>query len=221
VAEAAEARVTERAILFKGEMVRAILAGTKTQTRRLVGPDFAITGPNPPAPGLFDLYRTRGLGKGWCGAVALDGRGSGATLGPYGMPGDRLWVRETHGWVSGAGRRLVYRADGTPTDRFSGAPIEGMKWAPSIFMRRVDSRLLLEITDVRVQPVQAITEEDAKAEGAEGHHDVSWPGTVRDLGTMGDVRRRNFAVLWESINGERASWESNPWVWAIAFRRIA
>lgn len=190
--------VRERPILFSTPMVKALLAGTKTQTRRVLRErearlvqDVCGGGVEPVVWWPMDLNEPMPC--------------------PYGGVGARLWVRETHGWVSGAGRRLVYAADGAPADRFSGTEIEGMKWAPSIFMRRADSRTTLEITDVRVQRVQEISEEDAIEEGCPGDHAAD-----RDLDAVDEYRR-----LWDSINGKRSPWESNPWVWAITFRRVA
>lgn len=198
--------MTERPILFSVEMVRAILAGRKTQTRRLVGPDFRITGPNP--PGLFDVYRTKGPGKGWCGAFKPNGHGSGASLCPYGVPGDRLWVRETR-WRNGG-----YVA--TEAHNFAN---EGK--IPSIFMRRTDSRISLDLTDVRVQRLQEISEQDAIAEG---HCADPIRGTVN--GALAIIHmyepRRWFSALWNYTNAKRGyGWDSNPWVWALTFQRLA
>lgn len=133
---------------------------------------------------------------------------------PYGQPGDRLWVRET--W-NGDRMDLVYRAthDGPPP---------GGKWHPSIFMPRWASRILLEITNVRVERLNDISEEDAINEGIikdsdgffiasdspEAHHFLRQPHLTA---------KGAFHTLWESINGP-GSWESNPWVWVIEFKRV-
>jgi hypothetical protein len=207
--------MTDRPILFKGEMVRAINEGRKTQTRRVVHhPPFEAT--------------DKGIDIEW--AV-------GNLKCPYGVPGDRLWVRETWGCPSAdhpcvadgrkprPGDRLVYRAN--PADDYqwgAGLPSQGsFCWRPSIFMPRWASRILLEITDVRVQRVQEISEEDAIAEGVAGPFDVGY----KAYRLPGDSKPRYscavaaYAVLWDSINAPRGySWESNPWVWAITFRRI-
>jgi hypothetical protein len=180
----------ERSILFSGPMVRAILAGTKTQTRRGVKRlDVRAGMPQPENDSLLSL------------------------CSPYGQPGDRLWVRETWAWF-GCERlpcEVLYRADGH-TKLYDGYG----RWRPSIHMPRWASRILLEITDVRVERLCDISEADARAEGIKvdecGHaireeDHVAWGGA-----------RSAFADLWASINGPD-SWAANPWVWVISFRR--
>lgn len=190
----------ERPILFSGAMVRAILGGRKSQTRRAVKPQPA-------------------------GAWAAPGRSSC----PYGQPGERLWVRETHApradcwgrWaesvayersVFGPGE-LCYAADG-------GDPfIE--KWRPSIHMPRWACRLVLEVAGVRVERLQAISEGDAEAEGAERDTEPCDHArrSCAEVGCLGPTHRAGFADLWASINGQ-ASWDANPWVWVVDFRRV-
>jgi hypothetical protein len=201
--------LSERPILFNGPMVRAILAGTKTQTRRLVKPQ--------PAEWL-DTHEPTIL----------------PAACPYGVPGDRLWVRET--WSAplkrdGSGYEsagVLYRADPL-WDGMSHGDF-GWDWKPSIHMPRWASRLTLEVTDVRVQRLQDINEEDAKAEGVTPytppHGNISLEQTVPGPGfdgcRLGDQPHRlPFADLWDSINAKRAPWDSNPWVWAVTFRRAA
>jgi hypothetical protein len=169
----------ERPILFSAPMVRALLDGTKTQTRRIIKPNHCV------APSMR-LSMVPGC--------------------PYGVPGDRLWVRETFCPQMNA-------TDRTPFYRSTGDELPSChKWKPSIFMPRWASRITLEITEVRVQRVQDISEEDAKAEGG---------GFIREHPdadeTLSD--KKLFQFLWESISGE-TSWDANPWVWAITFRRI-
>lgn len=183
----------ERPILFSGPMVRAILDGTKTQTRRVVKPQ--------PTAG-FDPYGS---------PMYATPAGPRIIPCPYGIPGDRLWGRETFAQgVEGCDGGISYRAD--HADPKGDGPAHPMKWRPSIFMPRAASRILMEITDVRVQRLQEISEDDARAEGCAPV--VNDDGSV-DCGT----RKTTFSLLWESINGA-GSWHANPWVWAITFRRL-
>lgn len=203
----------ERPILFSAPMVRAILAGTKIQTRRILNPQPGVTvGKTPGTARLVELTKIRRHPR---AAIELDASGTRSSRiyrTPYGMPGDRLWVRET--WADDAeaiydtGRRdTYYRADpGSEENRLfnldCGIPHE---WRPSIHMPRWRSRITLEITGVRVERLRAISFDDAIAEG--------WPpGDAFDPVTW-------YSVLWRDINGA-ASWEANPWVWVIEFRRI-
>lgn len=173
-----------RPILFSAPMVRAILDGRKTQTRRIVTPQPA-------------------------GAWAAPGRRSC----PFGVPGDRLWVRETY---IDLGACFLYRADANAEqDRALVAPRQ--KWRPSIHMPREASRITLEITDVRVQRLQDVSQADAMAEGAPpSHHSIDM--ISRQYGYE-DFSRSWYAQLWEQINGP-GSWDANQWVWAITFRRV-
>lgn len=193
--------MSEYPILFSGPMVRAILDGTKTQTRRVVKlREFDASD----TPGYDWTFRDRralwnDVHTPWLMKHC-----------PYGEPGDQLWVRETwqaHPRYFGTkprdipeGEPLVYRAthDGPP-----GA------WRPSIYMPRWASRLTLDVTEVRIEQVQDINEEDARAEGA--------PPSPLPVITNG--YRLEFRALWDSINGKRSecSWGDNPWVWAITF----
>lgn len=199
----------ERPILFSGPMVRALLDGRKTQTRRVckvrdqrdtsLGAGAFHGGAHNPKYWAF---------RPWNAFELLQGNGDPlpdyALRCPYGAPGDRLWVKETFGWVKGNGRRTVFRADGDPV-RDDGSTIEGMKWKPSIFMPRHESRLTIEVTEVRVERVQDISEADAIAEGCA---ECGW-----------DTARDEFAGLWESINGAE-SWTANPWVWVVSFKAV-
>jgi hypothetical protein len=189
----------DRPILFSAPMVRAILAGTKTQTRRV-------------AKGVHIVHEHTGEAL-----AQLDSAGPRIPC-PYGQPGDRLWVREAHLIVGGADSknpRVVYAATNDGPDAWL-SPV----WRPSIHMPRWASRITLEITSVRVERLQAISEADARAEGVE--YDPGEGGTfhVSGLGhCCSDSAADSFRKLWESINGAE-SWGANPWVWAITFKRI-
>ena len=218
----------ERPILFSGPMVRAILAGTKAQTRRVVKPQ-------PETQHDGEPYWHVGGYRAWPHRSTVDPLRMGGNIlpCPYGEPGDRLWVRET--WVRasklpGQGP-VVYLADGergawvgdgeggrlwvhhgwtvgvtkhSRDGRWTGPP---NRWTPSIFMPRWASRLTLEVTSVRVERLHDITDADATAEGVNGPFDELFTPRFR------------FEKLWESINGEE-SWDSNPWVWVVGFKRV-
>jgi hypothetical protein len=256
--------MTERPILFQGAMVRAILAGTKTQTRRAWR--------NSPPPGVP---------VGWV---------PGETKQPYGWPGDRLWVREAfrildcwnrdspvkvgelclNAGYSRPWAPTQYEADGARVNWMSVGTIPGVptpgKLRPGIHMPRWANRILLEVTGVRVERLQTISEADARAEGiaelvpsakrAEGLTPAALAfaaaATVDDMprasrrrflqgalaAALGFVAspsrpwevvparmeraptgRQLYALLWESINGS-GSWDTNPWVWVVEFRRV-
>lgn len=210
--------MTERPILFSGPMVRALLDGSKTQTRRVV----------------------KGKAFDWLEAyeftpefVALPDN----AMCPYGQPGDRLWVRET--WmdlqgtgieiVTGSRERYAYGAD-TPRGSYGDDQRKcyGLKWRPSIHMPRVASRITLEITSMRVERLQDINEADAAAEGLTfsakarrsedcmGIYELRMPdGKLHFNDNACDL----FRTLWEQINGPD-SWAANPWVWVVEFRRL-
>jgi len=186
--------VKERPILFSGPMIRAILRDRKTQTRRAVNPQ-----PWQEPDGALG-WRSKGDYIEW-----NNGRGD---LSPYGVPGDRLWVRET--WVpTSSEKSCVYRTDFT--DRIGhfwpsiAADPKDVTWKPSIFMPRWASRITLEITEVRVQRVQEISPDDIVAEGIPKHLNAD----------------TEYIRLWDFLNAKRGySWASNPWVWAIGFKRV-
>jgi hypothetical protein len=205
----------ERPILFSAPMVRAILAGTKTQTRRVMPhqPQEILPGY---APKVYWPARDRHMTHGDPDGAAYlqferpgdyDGahvmRGGFGFRCRYGQPGDRLWVREAwrpvHGGYPDQGAR--YRAD---FDR------DQTVWRPSIHMPRWASRTTLEVTGVRVERLQDISEADAVAEGA------AWAacGAPQE-----GSHKAGFAQLWESINGP-GSWDANPWVWVVEFKRV-
>lgn len=197
--------VRERGILFKGHLVRAILEGRKTQTRRVVQPQPV-------------------------GAWAAPGRQSG----PYGRIGDRLWVRETHAIVPATAYRASHD-DGVPLPRavspdgyYWAVYREGWtrsapgRWRPSIHMPRWASRLTLEITDVRVERIHDITAQDAWAEGIRprGVAAHAGDGTTDSVDPQAAVLDE-FRDTWDEINAKRGfGWAANPWVWAITFRKL-
>jgi hypothetical protein len=219
-------RIKERPILFSAPMVRAILEGRKTQTRRVV---------------KDSAWRD-------FGDCDLDGKlvsswGIDKELSAYGNPGDRLWVRETFliGYESDGNGNLIhfdangnelspkafYRATSPDLEWMNddGYHVDATPWKPSIFMPRWASRITLEVIDVRVQRLQEISEADAIAEGceqgltsADADYEVV-KRAVNALGVYSAVAR--YSLLWDSINAKRAPWSSNPWVWAITFKRLA
>jgi hypothetical protein len=133
---------------------------------------------------------------------------------PYGIPGDRLWVRET--LMRPPGTSIAYyAADNVSTGKNGNWSIKRNK-KPSIFMDRLYSRITLEITDVRVERLQEITEEDAEREGAPRYNPCP---TLYPFGYKGEYRN-GFMRLWDSINGRSFLWASNPWCWPISFRRV-
>lgn len=208
----------ERGMIFNGEMVRAILDGRKTQTRRPI--KWKQT--------RFTEIGEREDGSKWPWSEDAEHACDFWHPCPFGAVGDRIWVRETFCTIDdtqyGGGKWVDYRA--TPKFEASHpagwdcAPndAEALKWRPSIHMPRWASRILLEITDVRVERLNAISQEDAQAEGMEL---TGWRPTYSDPDSGGEVLTPydNFAQLWESIYGEE-SWKANPWVWVIEFKRV-
>lgn len=200
----------ERPILFSAPMIRAILAGTKSQTRRVVKPQPQPNG----GAGLHPVAPYQNPHGQWAWVLAATGMGSGGDLFscPYGKPGDRLWVREsTEEDCIGSESFARYAADGF-TSRL--AWWYSRKACPSIHMPRWASRIDLEIESVRVERLQDISEADALAEGVNVHPDHH--GKPRDS-IYSPVQA--YRDLWESINGA-GSWAANPWVFVISFRRV-
>ena len=198
--------VKERPLLYSAPMVRAILAGDKSQTRRMVSLQ-------PKAPTVWVGHD--GLWR-W-GQPHQFPSVEDFEIGmrcPHGEPGDRLWVREAFALYRDLdGHHPVYRAD--VADHEGRSPTaEG--WKPAIHMPRWASRITLEITEVRVERVQSITPADALAEGIAEYAAAKGHG---DSGRAHPVEA--FAELWDEINAKRGfSWAWNPWVWAVSFRRI-
>ena len=212
----------ERPIIFSAPMVRAILDGRKTQTRRVVKGvrmfsaehdarwNPHVIRPGGACPDSWSWWEGPAHGPSMYHEAAC----------PYGRPGDRLWVRETfsgpHCFEAGAGcgkaatppskwgrsSRIWYWADGNPLRGDWTRP------RPSIHMPRWASRITLEVTGVRVERLQDISANDAVAEG------------VMDWATGPTSPQRDYRALWESINGP-GSWNANPWVWVVEFKRAA
>jgi hypothetical protein len=225
--------MTDRPILFSAEMVRAILDGRKTQTRRAIKPVPTFNGG---------------------GAIFDGGDGQEDFVEPYwvfpktckyGQPGDFLWVRET--WT-----QYPIELNPEPCDAWykatSNGPPPPFKWRPSIHMPRWASRITLEVKGVRVERLQDISEDDAKAEGCEARpFPGPWWQGYRDLGdgelihqqAVGDTApdwmiepkkmpptpwldrsaRDGFRSIWMGLYGPDA-WDENPWVWVVAFERV-
>jgi len=230
----------EHPILFSGPLVRAILEGRKTQTRRIVKPQ-PVASPGYEHATAFhaDTEYSRALGATFAGRDTnplrwwfADASGPRAAYAcPYGSPGDRMWVRETwclahpdyHDTDKEAGTRPVkdgrfcFYAATDDVDTGDGSP-----WKPSIHMPRWASRITLEVTAVSAERLQAISEADAQAEGVDryaGACDHPRFG-CDEIDCLGQTHRASFAALWDAINGDRAAWASNPWVWVIEFKRI-
>lgn len=189
----------ERPILFNGAMVRAILEGRKTQTRRVVKwRPFGVTASN-----VGDIEAHPKFKDEWF--YWLNGCEMSATfVCPFGQPGDRLWVRETFAYskVNGdlishpkPGHKIFYGA----TDSWEGPRV------PSIHMPRWASRITLEVTRVRIERLQCISEADAAAEGLPE--------------TEAFTPRGGFKAIWNAIHGDDA-WKLNPWVWVIEFKKV-
>ena len=201
----------EHPILFSGEMVRAILDGRKTQTRRVI----KLQPPEGFRPG-FSFFTSPG-------EYEIRDNSGHFSIGkiPYGTIGDRLWVRET--WHKHSDDddfctgEIHYRATEICV---------GTKWIPSIFMPRWASRITLEVVNVRVERVQDICFEDCLSEGCDSgfeHYDGSCnhieDGSCCQGWHYGS--KWNFRYLWDSINAKRGyGWDANPWVWVIEFRRV-
>ena len=215
----------ERPILMSAPMVRAILADTKTQTRRVVKPASGYS--------WLDIDAGTMINNGGHKKHISDLRM------PYGQPGDRLWVRETFMDLHGTGvehrdeegnlQRYAYAANTRPGSYGDECRKDfGLKWRPSSHMPRAASRILLEVTAVRVERLHDISESDAMAEGIT----TIWPDGPRDDGgpnhytvdvdhghLNGPTATTVYRMLWEWINAE-GSWDANPWVWVVEFKRV-
>jgi hypothetical protein len=219
----------ERPILFTGAMVRALLDGSKSQTRR-VAKFVALE------PGLnFDFTGLR-TEKRPDGSWVLQSRDGSTNLNdrtrrlmcPHGQPGDRLWVRETWACVlrGDCDTIIEYAADKariTYHPRTFNAALACLapgKYRPNIHMSRVFCRILLEITDIRVERLHGISEKDAVAEGAPGYEEGVDSPPPED-GCEWSYRA-SYQRLWDSINGKKpnARWDANPWVWVVEFKVV-
>lgn len=221
----------EKPILFSGPMIRAILDGRKTQTRRVVKDQ-----------GRFANYEEYFVDD--CFMITFNGYHGGgdekctrAMLAenycPFGVPGDRLWVRETWQYAVQQYCSCPQPSEPSPCDAwaegtgcysnrcgvvFQASGDKAPAWRPSIHMPRWASRITLEVTDVRVERLQDISREDALAEGVDdGFSGQYFPGYIDMPAPVANFRR-----LWDSINGKRAgcSWADNPWVWVVAFQKL-
>ena len=208
-----ETAVKENGVLFQAPMVRAILEGNKTQTRRIAdrvkgfGKVRQFGESNTPGYD-FHFRCRRGLWQDFRKQELID-------RCPYGKAGERLWVRETHyveraGYQDGSDRFILYKA----TD--DHAPVS--KWTPSILMPRFASRINLEIVRVGIERLQDISEADAYAEGVTipAHYKFASNGRPQDR----NEARVTYEALWESINGS-GSWDLNPFVWVIEFKKVS
>ncbi|MDM4317881.1 hypothetical protein QTP15_32255 [Klebsiella oxytoca] len=223
--------MTERGMIFNAEMVRAILDGRKTQTRRImkIQPEHSGFGLRR----VIDSKNGSDDGKYFWSlsdACGLKIRSKSFTC-PFGSVGDRIWVREAFRVHSRATEvaTLVYKASerNSWTEQTNRVPVSVCnkpatpeKWTPSLHMPRWASRLLLEITDVRVERLNAISEEDARAEGIidGGCLNCGEPEPCGCANPEPDATDA-FAYLWQSIYGSD-SWNANPWVWVIEFKRV-
>lgn len=226
----------ERGMIFNGEMVRAILDGRKTQTRRIMkvqpsdgfhpthnGYDLDLNA-HWYTPGVVDKNGYLQPAKKDVFGVADENEGYTC---PFGAVGDRIWVRET--WAeagAGAPDLKLYRAnypEHVPTHYENVPPADEIRWTPSIHMPRAACRILLEITEVRVERLNGISETDAEAEGidmealfdAQDCYDCIADHNMTGRPTVTGA----FKYLWESIYGEE-SWKANPWVWVIEFKVV-
>lgn len=234
----------ERGMIFNSEMVRAILDGRKTQTRRIMKvqpkPCNHANWPDDSPDPQWKSYP-----GGWCCAVCANGttidhrhHAKGITC-PYGTVGDRIWVRETfqgplfdyeqmESYLEDSSKFenpefCQYAADGKPAPEYYDAD-DNLRhgWRPSIHMPRWASRILLEITNIGIQRIHSISQNDAAREGL-----MRLPVTGRYCINQGDQyfggashdAREVFSWMWQSIYGEE-SWNANPWVWVIEFKRI-
>ena len=208
-------KITERGMIFNAEMVRAILYGRKTQTRRPI--KWKQT--------RFTEIGEREDGSKWPWSEDAEHAFDFWHPCPFGSVGDRIWVRETFqgplfdfdlmdsyckdSTPFEKSEFCVYKADGVPAPEFYDADDElHCCWRPSIHMPRWASRILLEITDVRVERLKSISDRDALREGC----------SAADM-KSGDCVADVFARLWASIYGSD-SWNANPWVWVIEFKRV-
>ena len=212
----------ERPILFNHEMVRAVLNGKKTQTRRVNGFKQINTNPHKWRFVEFRICLGYEASRGylWAGFLAEGSTSLIYIKCPLGMVDGRLWVRETFGsqvrsYAGGTGKHIVYKADNPKAIDFEEANGKKhlVKWKPSIHMKREYSRINLEITNIRVERVQEIMEIDARSEG------VQWD-ECNHLDPHGYSAKQRFETLYNSINEKRGcGWDVNPWVWVIEFKQ--
>lgn len=199
-------------VLYQTEMVQAILEDRKEQTRR-----------------LFKKIPRLSSDLNWAAKFLQKNKELRYQYSPYGKPGDVLWVRETFREVNHYGfdyEFYEYKAGGTSAHCFipdMDQLLHDDKWKPSIHMPKEAARIFLEVTDVRIEKLQNISEKDAIAEGVHKHSDYGSTGYVhygKPDESFTDIDAVwSFETLWESINGS-GSWNKNPWVWVIEFKKI-
>ena len=189
-------------LLFSTPMVKAIMGGVKTQTRRIMKPQHTEI------KNWHDIFLS-------C---------------PYGQPGDVLWVRETFFYGGEMDEneqvsecRYWYKAE-SDWGQFEGVDENenlrnGPKWKPSIFMPKVACRIFLEVTDIRVERLQDISEQDSLSEGVIGNDLGHFIDYIKPKTAWKTSAKSSYQSLWESINGPE-SWNHNPWVWVIGFKRV-
>lgn len=199
-------------LMFKAPLVRAILSGQKTQTRRAFSGHMVKQMRAAAAIGEVSHFLDEGI-------LQPNDLAYVQQFSPVGEPGDRIYVRETFGYGGDAYTPdLYFRASQ------SDAPIQGC-WHPAIHMRKADARIWLEVAGVRVERLQSITKQDAIAEGIERTEDFfncpCWRDYSEpegpDAAVCPDDPIDSFRTLWESTGGD---WEANPWVWVIDFKHI-
>lgn len=217
----------ERPIVFTGEMVRAILEGRKTMTRRPVKPQPRKFSPErerqwnphaiPPGGSLPEHWS-------WWEGPAHGPSMYHRAKCPYGKPGDRLWVKETyryHPEDKPLGDQMPIDYAATP---ISGDGFLGLKWKSSRFMPRWASRILLEIVSVRVERVQEISRGDAGLEGMCFLSDINWNKVHKGLNVIQKHHwpEENFSRYWDTIYAKNpeSQWDANPWVWVIEFKVV-
>jgi hypothetical protein len=208
-------------------MVLAILAGKKTQTRRIARNVSTVV----------DGVPREGITK----STVPAGTVGESVSCPYGLPGDRLWVRETwaaadsmYGEEKDTPQTIAYYADASAVV-FDGAcrphrvhDVNAWNWSrlrkrPSIYMPRWASRLTLEVTGVRVERLQDIGPRDSVAEGITFHdgYFLGGPHPIKGTPKVFHLAEQAYADLWDTINGKRAPWASNPWVWVVEFQPVS
>lgn len=219
--------VTERPIIFSGPMVRAILEGRKTQTRR-------VTNPQPE----LDLIASKHSPTGFFDGDYMDATITNPVKCPFGAAGHKLWVREA--WAPGDDmfkthqceppEFVWFRADdslrGVDRQNSATADMRRPRWRPSIHMPRILCRVVLRIVSIEPQRLQAITDDDCIDEGIDPETDPNWAHAEHmKIGGVqieaGSEERHAFRCLWDGLNASRGfGWRDNPWVWKITFKRV-
>jgi hypothetical protein len=205
--------MASKPILFSTPMVKAILDGREKCTRRVV---------KPQPPQFVDYFEKRGDGF---KAYMVPGEPCDYPLvKPKYQPGDILWVRET--WATVSSGIIEYKA--TYIEPYTGSTEidhigKKITWRPSIHMPRTAARIFLRVTNVRVERVQEITENDAKNEGVKDPYDYQEPSYYDQPHVRGmEINKSAFAGLWDSLNAKRGyGWGTNPWVWVYEFERVS